>query len=307
MRPAALIVSIATGLALFTCAISGNTSTAIAAEITSVAPVAQAPSSAPSPSATPGPRPSSYYEHFIVGDFLLSPKTYNELSPGNSGSSSYDVRAAVEFPLLNLPWMLEGDYRRFQYGHNANQAPTAGTTASFVCPNPPGTVGCVTSLGGYGRAQAFVPAFTARENDFDARFALRVLDPRLYIGAGYFYRTTNYGYPTLRGLGLGAEKLPDLNDTLSVYGSAWYYPSVQGSYGSYQYGACAPGTAGCQFFNPGGTLSYRLFKYQAGATLSFGGPFFLDLGLLGDRYHGRRNAPTNINQFSGYAGLGIHF
>jgi copper amine oxidase-like protein len=273
------------------------------------------PPPTPAPTPTPAPAKTTYYEKFIVGDYMISPKVYNEWSPGNSGQSSYGGRAGIEFPLFGMPWMLEGDWRHWSYPHNGNQPPVPGTTATFICPNPPGTIGCVTTLGGVGFPQAYVGSFTPREDDVDGRFAIKLADPRLYLGVGYAWQTNNYGYPSLRGFGFGAEKLPDLDQTISIYGSVWYYPSIQGNYGSFQYGPCNPGTGpretgGCPFLASGGTLSYRMFKYQIGGTWNFGGssfPLFLDLGFLGNYYTGKQNAPSNINKYAGYVGLGLHF
>ena len=61
------------------------------------------------------------------------------------------------------------------------------------------------------------------------RFAVRVLQPRIYIGVGYLWVANNYGYPNLNGVGFGGEKLPDLNHFFSFFGSVWYYPSVNGT------------------------------------------------------------------------------
>jgi hypothetical protein len=40
------------------------------------------------------------YEHYVAGDYMIAPKVYNELSPGNTGNSSFEVKGAVELPLL---------------------------------------------------------------------------------------------------------------------------------------------------------------------------------------------------------------
>ncbi len=83
------------------------------------------------PSPTPTPVAKNPYEHFIVGDYIFSPKVYNEFSPGNNGKGgSYSVRGAVEFPLFGLPWMLEGDYRSWSYPHNSTIPATAPVDAS---------------------------------------------------------------------------------------------------------------------------------------------------------------------------------
>ena len=60
----------------------------------------------------------------------------------------------------------------------------------------------------------------------DGRLGLKVVDPRIYIGIGYLSRSENYGYPRQGGFGFGTEKLPDLDQPFSVYGSVWYYPNV---------------------------------------------------------------------------------
>ena len=193
------------------------------------------------------------YEHFIVGDYIFSPKVYNEFSPGNKGTGgSYSVRGAVEFPAFGLPWMLEGDYRSWSYPHNsgitqaqfnarAATATRARTARSPERPCPPtGDQGCVTVIGAYG--QTAVPSFTARDTDFDGRLGLKIAEPRIYIGVGYLHREENYGYPKQNGFGFGAEKLPDLDQPLSVYGSIWYYPSISGNF-TFPAGAvpCEPG------------------------------------------------------------------
>src|SRR5690349_3867770 len=81
------------------------------------------PAGTPAPPAatappTPAPAPTLYQDHFVVGDWIISPKVYNEVSPGNTGTSSYAIRGAIEFNLAAMPFMLEGDFRQFQYPHN---------------------------------------------------------------------------------------------------------------------------------------------------------------------------------------------
>ncbi len=241
----------------------------------------EAPTTAPTTAPTPTPAPAAtpYKDIFVAGDYIFSPKVYNEFSPGNKGTNSYSIRGAIEFDAFNLPWMLAGNFERFQYPHNC-----AGL----------GDLGCnVTTIGQTG--QTFVPAFTARDQDVDARFGLKVADPRIYIGVGYLWRTNNYGYPKQNGFGFGAEKLPDLNQSFSLYGSAFYYPNVKGNYTD-------PGTG------VGYQLAYNILKYQIGATVAFGkSPVFLDLGWMGDNGKNKTNAPSDFSHNGPYAGIGIKF
>jgi hypothetical protein len=242
---------------------------------TSPAPVA-------SPTTPPPPPAPVYQDHFVAGDYIISPKVYNEFSPGNTGKSgSYAIRGALEFNVFNLPWMIAGDFRQYQYPHNCS---------SLTDPQ------ClVTVIGGGG--QTFVPAFTAKDTDVDARLGLKVADPRIYIGVGYLWRTTNYGYPKQNGVGFGLEKLPDLDHVFSVYGSAYYYPSIKGTC---DVTICPTGPF---------DLQYRIFKYQIGGAINFGAPtgVFLDFGWLGDNGRNKQNAPVDFTHNGPYVGLGIHF
>ncbi len=285
-------------------------------------PPAATPAPAPSPAATPTPPPPARHnEAFIAGDFLISPKIYNETSPGNTATGSYDVRGAVEFPLFSLPAMIEGDYRHYRFAHGANQpvgacAPGAagcGTVVgnqvynSGLCPSP-NDPGCVT-VAGYlpviaynGLGQAYVPAFTGQEDEGDVRLGVRVFNPRVYVGAGYLTKTYNYlGYPRIAGAGFGVTKLPDLDAPVSVEGSVWYYPSVSGTY-TYPTSPFLGPLSGTSI-----PFSYAYWKYRAGATLAVGkSGVFVDFGYAGERANARNNAPANTTVNGPYAGVGVH-
>ena len=264
------------------------------------------PTAVPTPVPTPTPPPAKNpYEHFIVGDYIFNPKVYNEFSPGNSGTGgSYNVRGAAEFPLFGLPWMLEGDYRSWSYPHNSGINPTILAGGVNPCTGAGGgpahgDQGCVTVIGAYG--QTAVPSFTARDTDFDGRLGLKIADPRIYIGVGYLYRAENYGYPKQNGFGFGAEKLPDLENPISVYGSVWYYPSISGNF-TFPVGA-PPLLVGTT-----DKFQQRFLKYQIGGTLNLGNSgLFLDAGFLGDTIRGKNLSPSDASHAGGYVGLGIKF
>ena len=239
------------------------------------------PSAPPPPPPTPTPTPMAtpYHDLYVAGDYIISPKVYNAFSPGttacnNCNGFSYRLHGAVEFDLLNLPWMVEGDYRQYNYQHPS---------------------GNVTAIG--GQFQTFVPSFNASDYDLDARVGLRVLQPRIYIGVGYLWRSGNYGYPSINNVGAGIEKLPDLNHPFSFYGSAYYYWAVKGTCGT---DVCPP---------PGPyTLSYNILKYDIGVVYSFQGiPLFIEGGFLGDYGWNQQNAPSNFAESGPYVGLGVKF
>ncbi|HEX3464478.1 MAG TPA: copper amine oxidase N-terminal domain-containing protein [Candidatus Elarobacter sp.] len=285
-------------------------------------PLTATPVASPSPTPSPAPR---RFETFVAGDYLFSPRVYNEISPGNTGSGSFGAWGAAEFPLFSLPWMIEADYREFRYPHNAFQSVGA------CAPATPGVTGCGTVVGnqvyntglcpsatdpgcvtvaGYqnviaynGLGQAYVPAFTASERDVDVRLGFKVFEPRVYLGVGYLWKTYDYlGYPRLGGAGFGVSKLPDLDQPLSLTGSVWYYPRISGTY-------VYPTSP---FLGPlsGGSIpfAYAYWKYRAGATVNLGkSGVFLDLGYAGERATARDNAPSGTVLNAPYAGLGIHF
>jgi hypothetical protein len=256
-------------------------------------PPAPPPSAPPAPTATKAPLATpppakSHDERFVVGDYLFSPKVYNALSPGNSGTSSFHVAAAIEFPLFRLPWMLEGDFRSYRYAHNSN--------GSGGCQVADGS--CVNGIGHQGFVYA--PSFQARDDDFDGRFGLKVADPRIYIGIGYLFRNSNYEGGAFQGqahgLGGGIEKLPDLDTPFSVNGSVYYYPSVT--------------TNSAQDLGNGtfGQVQYRILKYNIGGTFDVAkSPIYLDFGYLGDRINNKQNAASDETHQGPYAGIGIHF
>jgi Copper amine oxidase N-terminal domain len=262
--------------------------------VTPTPPPSPAPPPPPAtPAPTPPPTPAPHrYEYFIAGDYVYGGKVYNEFSPGNTLNSSYTGRAGGEFPLFNIPWMLEVDFRQFQYPHNSGSFPV-GTPCNVGSPlGAAGDQGCVTVIG--GRGQTFVPAFRARENNTDFRLGVKVVDPRIYVGVGYYYGSTNYGYPKFDSFGFGIEKLPDLDQEFSVYGSYWYYPQSRGKYTD---------VFGNQF-----NVAYTVQKYEIGVSVGIPKtPIFIDLGFLGDRGNAKSESPIGYTHNGFYSGIGLHF
>jgi len=245
----------------------------------------------PPPAPTPVPTAPPYYDFYVAGDYIISPKTYNEFVPGttsnnNNGGFSYRIHGALEYPIYHIPFMVEVDYRDWNWEHPA---------------------GFVTAIGGLFATN--VPAFNGRDYDFDARLGIRVLKPRIYIVGGYMWRANNYGYPHQQGGGVGLEKLPDLDHPFSFYGSALYFFGVNGNYIS------TSGIINSQF--PGGSCSvqapctynvgYNILKYDIGVSLTFGPtfPLFFEAGFLGDRGWQYNTAPAGFSVFGPYAGLGL--
>jgi len=238
------------------------------------------------------------YDHFIVGDYMINSTVYNEFSGGvQSPSTSWTARAGFEFPLFNLVWMIEGDFRNYKYQHNSSYP---AVPAALCGPGKPGDgIGsCVAEIGGIG--STYVPGFTGNDQDYDARFGLKILDPRIYVAAVYDDHIGNYGYPIENGLGFGLEKLPDLDQTFSLYGSAYYFPALSGLVSS----------ANAPIFS-GQPLAYRDLMYQGGFDFVLGKfsgvGVFLDANYTGDSMRIKTLAPANEAHGSAAVGIGLKF
>ena len=187
--------------------------------------------------------------------------------------TSYALHGAWEFSALNLPWMISGQFQQFQYPHN--------------CSGPTDPQCQVTVIGDNGATA--VPAFSARDSNLDGHLGIKVADPRIYVGVGYLWRNNNYGYPRLTSFGFGAEKLPDLNQDFSVYGSFYYYPNAKGAYN-------------------GLDLAYNLLNYNVGIDYVLGkSPVFLEAGWTGMSATNKSNAPSGVSANGPFVGLGIKF
>ncbi|MBV8118289.1 MAG: copper amine oxidase N-terminal domain-containing protein [Candidatus Eremiobacteraeota bacterium] len=253
-------------------------------------PPAPPPATAPPPPPTPAPTPKPEYKDlFVAGDYIISPHVYNAFANSARGTGgTFSVRGAWEFDISSIPLMIEGDYNNWQYPHNCGVPQTIAT--------PGNAAECfVTAIG--GRFQTYVPAFTAVDRDVDVRLGVRIFNPRVYIAAGYIWGSNNYGYPNLNAVGVGLEKLPDLDQALSFYGSVYYYPNFKGTYTN-------------NAINTGPTsygVGYNLLKYKVGLNWVVFGPVFLDGGWSGENRANKNNFPIGANYNGGYVGLGFKF
>jgi hypothetical protein len=213
--------------------------------------------------------------HYAVADIIAPPVIYSPFTPGTRGDNygSYAARAAFEVPVgSSYKVMVGADAQRYTYQS---------------------TTGVVSGLAGQGRGP--LPSFDIREYQVDERAGLLLIEPKIYVGVSYLQMGTTANAPRVRGLGYGLEKLVDSDRNFSLYGSVYYYPNVGGNYTV---------TGNTNTFD----LSYKVVRYQAGATIApLGQPFFLDAGFMGDKSVGKTNAPGGYNHQGPFVGLGLRF
>jgi hypothetical protein len=246
-------------------------------------PVPTAPP--PPPVATPVPTPvptEQPYGGFVEGA-ISDTQTYNEFSDGLRCPQSYDLDAAYEFGPRS-PFAIKVDYRQDVYG----------TTSSVVDAYGNHYTGFATIDGGY----AFTPEFVGRQSTLDGRIEYQIARPRIYVGVSYLHTANNYGYPQLNGVGFGVEKLPELRQGLSFFGSAFYFPNASGTYTINNVASPNNGVSYRQ--------QYAITKYDIGLALSAARfPVYLYGGFSGDEYRARAFAPINQIHDGPYIGLGV--
>jgi hypothetical protein len=212
---------------------------------------------------------------------IAAPATYNEFSAGQYCPRSYLIAGVL--PFNNGQYALKVDYRQDVYVTSDNVDANGNSYTQFA-----------TIDGG----TALTPVFLAQQSNLDARLEFRVAPSHVYVGVGYIYTGTNYGYPHLSGLGAGVEKLPDMKSGISLYGSAFYYPTASGNY------TVADPTSP----NNGMTYKqhYSILKYDIGLALVLGrSPVYLYGGFSGDQYAVKQNAPIGQTHDGPYIGLGV--
>jgi hypothetical protein len=243
-------------------------------------PIVVAP---PMPVATPPPTPvptEASYTGFAQAAYS-TPQNFNEFVAGGY-CDTYILNAA--YAPQNVPIALKADFRQDSYDTSRNGVDAVGNH--------------YTQFATIDGGSAYAPAFLARQKSFDARAEYRVAAPRIYVGVGYLHISNNYGYPNLTAFGAGIEKLPDLRNGLSLYGSAFYYPNASGNYTVTSVGSVNLGTVYQQ--------QYNIVKYDIGAALVVAhSPLYLFGGYAGDRYTAIKNAPIGQSHTGPYIGLGV--
>jgi hypothetical protein len=251
----------------------------------------EAPTPVPTPAATPTPLPTVKPVVAFLQGGVTSGKVANEFADNVSDSTgpsnqsgglngSYVAAGGYFFD----PFLVKVDWRQDSYT-TTNNATLNGAPA--------------TQFNTVDGGAAIVPQFHARQSTIDGRLEYKIANPNLYIGVGYIQAANNYGIPPLRGIGVGAEKIPNFNATWDYYGSVFYYPNANGTLTELTQGS----STASQF-----KMEYNIIKYDVGVNVNLGSsPFYLYGGFGGDRYQAKQFAPISQTHAGPYIGLGIHF
>jgi len=242
-----------------------------------VAPTIAPPLPTPAPTEVPAPRSYPGYAQAAASKV----QNYNEFSAGDY-CESYLVNFAYTFD--DSKFAVKVDYRADTYLTSNQVGDAFGNRYTNFA-----------TIDGGG---AFAPVFLARQSSLDARAEYEVAKPRIYVGIGYLWANTSYGYPQLNGVGFGVEKLLDLRPGINLYGSAFYYPSASGNYTITELGSPNFGRTYNQ--------QYAIVKYDLGLALVFAHiPVYIYGGYAGDKYFNIQNAPIGQAHDGPYIGLGV--
>ncbi len=216
----------------------------------------------PIPVGTPQP------ETFIIVNTLAEPQIANAIAPVVTGASgtSYSVEGRAEFTLVNVNFDIGAAYEAYSYAH-----PTGAYTQPDDGP------------------KTFDDAFLAIDRDDEAHLGVQLAPQKYYVDLSYATQHIT-GYPRIGGLGLGFEKLPDLNRKFDFDFDTFYYPNLSG------YCSSCPG---------GGTkIAFRRFVYAVGVVYSIK-PLLLDAGYQGDLGHSKAATSDDYTHSAISAGLGV--
>ena len=242
------------------------------------------PTAAPTPTATPTPVPTPQsYNGFVEAAFSM-PQNYNEFSAGGYCHTSYIADGVYKFK--HSPFAVKINDNQEFYVTSANRFDVFGNEYTQFATIDGGT--------------ALTPVFLAHQSSVDVRLEYQVAAPLVYVGIGYLQTGNNYGYPRLKALGVGLEKLPALTPGLSLYGSAFYYPSATGTYT-----VSAPTSSN---FGKSYQQQYEVTKLDVGLALVLKhSPVYLYGGFSADKYAAKQNAPIGQTHNGPYIGLGVKF
>lgn len=146
---------------------------------------------------------------------------------------------------------------------------------------------------------ATIPFFQASESTSEVHIGHCTGIRSLNVGVGYAQTSTNYGYPHLRGLGVGLAHAGFLAHRIQLYGSLYFYPAMQGRYAVH---AASSQHAGKMLL-----LTFALVTFDGGITWQIGdSSVSLTAGLYQElRYEHPYARSTLLIRASPYVGFAV--
>ncbi len=192
-------------------------------------------------------------------------QAHDEFDAGRGSFETLGSHAEIGDPFGLYRTWLSADMRSIAYLHRAGTVEDVGDTAPEE-----------------------EPTFGVRDTSLEIRAGKTVIPGGLVADLTFMTAGSNTPRPNVSGFGIGIEVPPTLQQTLSAYGAASYYPNLTG-----------------------GGVRYRAVRFRAGGTLSllpfFGYPYYLDLAAVGDRRSDASRAPASV-RFQGIVfGIGYRF
>ncbi len=142
---------------------------------------------------------------------MISPKIYNEFAPGNKPNGSYHRRAAAcEFNAFGHAVDARRSIRNnWQYPHNCGVPASDGDDQqrTAVLRDDDRKPRHLIPVAGF-HAPSIVTSTPG--------WASRSSNPHVYIGVGYIWGSTNYGYPNMNAVGLAVSRSCPIGGTLHV-------------------------------------------------------------------------------------------
>jgi hypothetical protein len=161
------------------------------------------------------------------------------------------------------------------------------------------TLPCNSYIQNFGKCtpSGNVPRFNAREWITEERGGVRIGQSPVYVGIATFYSETNFGFPDMLGMGVGAEVRPNYSKPMSVFGRLYYYSNLTNEDNYVDPGSALPVT-----------LRYGMARYELGFSKKLGkSRQMLQFGLDGSSTWRLVNAPVNMTKIKLFAASGVRF
>lgn len=161
------------------------------------------------------------------------------------------------------------------------------------------TLPCNSFIQNFGKCtpSGNVPRFNAREWITEERGGVQLGHTPVYVGVATYYSETNFGFPDMLGMGLGAEVRPNYSKPMSIFGRLYYYSNLTNEDGYVDPGSALPVT-----------LRYGMARYELGFSKKLGkSRQMVQFGVDGSSTWRLVNAPVSMTKIKLFVSSGLRF